>query len=50
MRRPAFWLDLREEHIEASVKRCSPAVPQDLDYSRLRQITATFSRIIDFKS
>jgi HD-GYP domain-containing protein (c-di-GMP phosphodiesterase class II) len=50
MRRPAFWLDLREEHIEASVKGCSSAVLQDLDYARLRQVTRTFSRVIDYKS
>jgi len=50
MRRPAFWLDLREEHLETALRACSPAVPRELDYSRLRQITATFSRVIDFKS
>jgi HD-GYP domain-containing protein (c-di-GMP phosphodiesterase class II) len=50
MQRPAFWLDLREEHLEAALRGCTPAVPRDLDYFRLRQITATFSRVIDFKS
>lgn len=47
---PYFWLDMKDEFINASIKRNIPCFSKDVSVSQIRDMTQVFSKIIDSKS
>ena len=47
---PYFWLDLKDEFINTSIRRNMPNFTMEMPLSRIHDITKVFSKIIDAKS
>lgn len=47
---PYFWLDMKDQFINASIKRNMPSFSKDVSISQIRNMTQVFSKIIDSKS
>lgn len=47
---PYFWLDLKDEFIDSSIRRNMPSFSLEMSLSKIHNITQVFSRIIDAKS
>lgn len=45
-----FWLDMKDEFIDASLQRNMPGFSREIPLSRMHEITKVFSKIIDSKS
>lgn len=50
MNEKKFWFNLEDENIDLALTQHIPAFSNVLSYKKIRQITITFSRIIDAKS
>ncbi|MHB1392391.1 MAG: HD-GYP domain-containing protein [Clostridia bacterium] len=49
-RPPGFWLELKDEYINSSLRGRIPVFKREMPYSSIHGITGVFSRIIDSKS
>jgi HD-GYP domain-containing protein (c-di-GMP phosphodiesterase class II) len=47
---PEFWKDLSDDNIDDSLKKVIPIFSNEMNYSEIRTITKTLSKIIDAKS
>lgn len=47
---PGFWLELKDEYINSSLRGGIPIFKREMSYSSIHSITEVFTRIIDSKS
>ncbi len=47
---PHFWLDLKDEFIDMSIRRNMPNFSMEMPLSKIHDITKVFSKIVDAKS
>lgn len=47
---PYFWLDMKDDFINSSLRNCIPLFSRNLSLSEIHNITKVFSKIIDSKS
>ncbi|MCX7709845.1 MAG: HD domain-containing protein [Clostridia bacterium] len=47
---PSFWMDLKDDFINSSLKKYVPSFSKDLPLPEIQNITRVFSRIVDSKS